>query len=367
MRTGNRIRGSARPGPRQKKNGVPNRKEQPVTPDVSVLLPVYNAAPVIARAVNSIRLQTLDSFELLVVNDGSTDGTSERIDRLAARDERIRPLHRPHRGLIAALNDGLANARAPLIARMDADDVSRPTRLEKQKAFLDERPEIGLAGCRVAYGGDRDSQAGYAAYVDWTNTLLTPGEISLNRFVESPFAHPSVTFRKPLVDEHGPYREGPFPEDYELWLRWLEAGVAMAKLPDPLLVWSDPPGRLSRTHSRYDADAFYRLKAKYLARWLADRNPRHPEVIVWGAGRRTRKRAEHLCTHGIRIAAYVDIDPRKIGQTIHGRPVLSPEAVPPAGSCFVLAYVASRGARDDIRRRLAAQGHVEGEHFLCAA
>src|SRR2546425_6870649 len=101
-------------------------------------------------------------------------------------------------------------------------------------------------------------------------------------------------FRRELLNKHGGYREGDFPEDYELWLRWLDAGVTMAKVPRVLLTWNDAPERLSRTDRRYDVEAFYRCKAFYLARWLKRHVDASRPLLVWGAGRPTRKRAEHL-------------------------------------------------------------------------
>lgn len=310
-------------------------------PSVSVVMPVRNGANTLATAVHSILDQSLPSFELIVVDDGSTDNTAAVATQLADLDSRVRFFPLPPRGIVSALNTGVNTARAPLIARMDADDVALPRRLQRQLAFLDRHPDIGVVGCRVEFGGERGTQAGYAAYVDWTNELLTPKEIAANRFVESPFAHPSVVFRKALINRHGGYRDGNFPEDYELWLRWLERGVRMGKTPENLLVWNDPPDRLSRTHPRYARDAFFRCKAAYLARWLANNNPFHPDVILWGAGRTTRKRAEHLVDCGVRISAYVDIDPRSVGQTVHGRTVLGPDEVP--------------GGRRGIRRLLRSQ------------
>src|SRR6185436_16591977 len=114
-------------------------------------------------------------------------------------------------------------------------------------AFLrtSENRPIGLVGCLVEFGGDRSASEGYALHVDWINALTTPDEIALNRFVESPLAHPSVMFRRELVEKHGGYRAGDFPEDYELWLRWMEAGARMGKVPRVLLTWQDGPGRLS--------------------------------------------------------------------------------------------------------------------------
>lgn len=138
----------------------------------------------------------------------------------------------------------------------------------------------------------------------------------------------------------------------------------MSKVARELVTWNDPPGRLSRVHSRYSVEAFYRCKADYLARWLASYNPHHPEVIVWGAGRTTRKRAEMLLEKGVRIKAYIDIDPRKIGQRIHGRPVWSPQNMPEPQHCFVVSYVGRRGARDEVRANLQGAQYTEGRNFI---
>ncbi len=335
-------------------------------PEVSVVLPVRNGAATIGTAVSGIHAQTLARWELLVVDDGSTDETAAIVQSWVRRDSRIRLLRQPALGLVAALEAGCAAARAPFLARMDADDESMPERLELQAAFLDEHPDIGLAGCLVSFGGKRTTSAGYALHVDWLNTLLTPEAIALNRFVESPLAHPSVMFRRELRERHGGYREGPFPEDYELWLRWLEAGVRMAKVPRPLLVWHDPPRRLSRTDARYDPEAFFVVKAGYLAH-AVELIRRGRQVWVWGAGRPTRRRAEHLVGHGIRISGYIDIDPKKAGRVLAGRTVVLPESMPGPERAVVLGYVGKRGARELTRHQLEFRGYREGIDFWMGA
>lgn len=336
---------------------------------VAVILPVFNAAGTLERSLKSLCRQSYTDIRIVAVDDGSTDGSGDLLENWARRDSRIVVIHHEHnRGISCALNRGLDEvADLSCTARMDADDWSHPDRLRRQVEYLDRHPDVGVLGTRVAFGGDRCAQRGYAAYVDWTNELLRPDEIALNRFVESPFAHPSVIFRTSLVKRFGGYRDGPFPEDYELWLRWMEAGIRMAKLPDVLLTWNDPPDRLSRTHARYARRAFYRCKAEYLAHWLARHNPFAPDVVVWGAGRETRKRADFLRDHGIRITHYVDVDPRRIGQCIHGRLVWSEDDLPEPGNCFVVSYVGRRGARDGIRCRLSARGYIEGRDFIMAA
>jgi cellulose synthase/poly-beta-1,6-N-acetylglucosamine synthase-like glycosyltransferase len=267
---------------------------------------------------------------------------------------------------VPALHAGLATARGELIARMDADDVAHPERLTAQCAFLDSEPALGLVGSLVDFGGDGAAQAGYALHVAWLNQLVTPEAIALNRFVESPLAHPSVMFRRELPIHHGSYRTGDFPEDYELWLRWLDAGVRMAKVPRVLLTWHDAPTRLSRSDSRYSPEAFFRTKAPWIARELARTAPDRP-LWIWGAGRPTRQRARELELHGRRIAGYVDIDPKKATPALggHGPAVVAPERIPP--EAFVLGYVSSRGARELIRAALVTSGRIEGRDFLMCA
>jgi glycosyltransferase involved in cell wall biosynthesis len=335
-------------------------------PRVSIVLPVFNAAATVVRAIESIRAQTFGDWELVVIDDGSTDSSLEILRRAEFADTRIRVITRTHEGIVAALTAGIEATTGGLIARMDADDESLPDRIGEQVALLDANSGIGVAGCLVEFGGDRAASAGYALHVDWINGLVSPEQIALNRFVESPLAHPSVMFRRELVVQLGGYRDGEFPEDYDLWLRWMDAGVRIAKVPHTLLRWNDPPSRLSRTDERYADEAFFRMKAEWIARELARRRANR-DVWVWGAGRHTRERAAYLRTHGVTVRGYIDVDPKKTGKLVGGVPVVPPEAVPPPAQAFVLGFVSTRGARELHRVRLSAAGYVEGRDFLMCA
>ena len=332
---------------------------------VQIVMPVYNAAGTLPRALDSLQAQTFQKWECIVVDDGSIDDSPAILKHYQNRDKRFRVVSKQHAGIVQALNTGLDRCSAPFVARMDADDESLPRRLEQQLALLDSHPGIGVASCLVKHGQTHKTQRGYNLYVEWTNAIITPEAHYLNRFIESPLAHPTVMFRGELIERSGGYREHPcWPEDYELWLRWMQAGVTFAKVPEILYHWTDYPERLSRTDQRYSTEAFYACKTAYLAKGpLA-----HATTVgIWGAGRITRKRAALLESYGYTIQFYVDIDPDKIGRQVCGVPVLAPETLAQMPDIPLLAYVGSRGAREAIRRRLKDTRYIEGVNFWCVA
>jgi glycosyltransferase involved in cell wall biosynthesis len=331
------------------------------SPLISVLMPCYNAEDTLDEALASLKRQTLTDFELIAVNDGSTDGTLQILENWSADEPRLHIHNHPHRGIIHALNSGLKACRARYIARMDSDDRSTPERLEKQFSFLEANPEASLVACQVAgfpAGGVRE---GFQIYMDWQNSLLSDVDIRREIFIESPFAHPSVTIRRDWMEQVGGYQENGWAEDYDLWLRLYLAGAHFVKLPEILLEWREHPDRLTRTDARYSLENFLRAKANYLVRGpLANRDA----VFLWGAGMIGRRLSKHLLRHNLPLAAFIDIDPRKIGRTRRGLPILAPEELLTWWEGYqqpaLLAGVGARGARAIIRERLTHIGLREG-------
>lgn len=334
-------------------------------PLVSVVMPFRDSAATLDRAIASLVGQTLPEWELLAIDDHSTDAGQAVVARWASREPRIRLIRGELPGLVPSLDLGCRLARGEFIARLDADDECLPRRLARQAALLRASPEVGVVGSLVEFGGESVAAGGYAHHVAWTNTLLDHDSIVLNRFIDSPLPHPSVMFRRNLLDLGG-YRDGDFPEDHELWLRWIDAGVRFAKVPEVLLRWNDPPDRLSRRDPRYSIEATSRLRARHLAIDL-ERRDEHRPVWLWGAGRVTRRRFDALADHGIQIAGFIDIDPNRIGQSSLGRAVVGPDRLPPIDESFVISGVGVRGAREGIRGMLLASGRREGRDFLIAS
>lgn len=325
---------------------------------VSVLIPVYNAASWLEDCITSVLDQSFQNWECVLVDDGSTDHSREIIKKFT--DPRIVLLSRPHQGIVSVLEYGLSHCRYPFIARMDADDRMPPDRLKLQLEYLQAHPETGLVSGRVELFSELPDARGYALYVDWINRQNSYADILLRRFVESPFAHPSVMFRAELRKLYGGYREGDFPEDYALWLHWLEAGVKMEKLPDTVLYWRDHGNRLSRTHSQYSPDAFRALKAEYLARHIKSMSPSR-QIWVWGRGKMARRFIRFLEAHGIHIAGIVEVDPAKTGGNIIHYKTLGK----PSGR-FLLSLVSNQGAGAEVSRYLNESGWTEGVDYILA-
>jgi len=215
-----------------------------MAPAVSVLMPVYNARRYLALALDSILGQTFEDFELVIVDDGSTDGSSAILRDYETRDSRIRILARPNTGIVGALNDGLALCQAENLARMDADDISRPQRFERQVQALANNPEVVLVGARVMLI-DPDG----SPIREWIDQLSHDqiDEAHLNR--GWPVVHPSVMMRRSLVTQLGGYRKQyETLEDLDLFLRLAEHGK-LINLPEVLLDYRQHFSSICHTRS----------------------------------------------------------------------------------------------------------------------
>jgi hypothetical protein len=213
-------------------------------PTVSVVLPVHNGEPYLAEAIDSILGQTFGDFELIAVDDASTDNSRRRLDDAAARDSRVCVVDGADRGLVGALNLGLSLARGEFIARMDADDISQPDRFARQVSFLRENPDIAVVGSAITLidaGGAVVREISYpSAPADVDRFLMEVG---------SALAHPAVMARRTAMLTVGGYRKlFQHCEDYDLWLRMAERYL-LANLPDRLLRYRQHGSKASLRHA----------------------------------------------------------------------------------------------------------------------
>jgi len=332
-------------------------------PRISILMPVRNEATYLPAALSSLARQTLCTWELVVVDDGSSDSTPDILAAAARDDERIRVIRREGGGLVAALNSGLEACRAPLMARMDGDDICHPRRLELQAAFLDTHADTGLLACNFRHFPRTTLKQGMLSYETWQNTLESHDLIMRDRFIESPFVHPSIMARRALIVKTGGYRNCGWAEDYDLWLRLAQTGTRFARLSLPLFFWRDHPGRATRTMCEYSASAFRACKLHYLRQgFLRDER----SVIIAGAGLEGRAWQRLLAGNGITVSSWVDVDPRKIGRTLHGAPVTGTEQLLTRQGKILVA-IGVRGAREQFRELVQPLSLKEGLDFICVA
>ena len=330
---------------------------------VSVLLPIWNAAATFTACLRSIQRQTETRFECIIVDDGSVDGSLEIARAWAQRDPRFRLHALPHRGLVSALRAGVVQCRAPAIARMDGDDLMHRDRLAAQLSLLESQPALAAVGSHVRCFPREALGPGMRRYERWLAEIDTPARVRTEAFVECPVAHPTLMLRAEVLSAF-PYRDRGWPEDYDLILRILEAGHEVGVVPRRLLAWRHTPDRLSRRSGAYSDARFTACKAHFLARSFLAKRERY---VLWGYGGTGRALHRELRERGKRPSAIVEVNPRRIGQTIHGAPVIPPEKLPARGGDPLVVSVAGTEARRLIRNELARAQYREGLDYVCAA
>ena len=321
---------------------------------MSVLVPVRDGEAHLDEALRSLAEQTHEDLEVVVVDDGSRDASGDIAREWALRDRRFRVLHQEPLGFVGASVRACAEARGRYIAAIGADDVARPRRLEVQLAAVEQE---GLDACGGGVTYFPHATDGLRRYERWLNSLTTVEAARRDVFVECPIGHPALFARADAVA----YRFVDWPEDYDLVLRLWAAGGRFRNVEEPVLDWRDHPARLARTDPRYSVTAFARCKVHYLHRHLLRGRP----AVVWGAGPVGKLHARVLLDGGVEVAAFVDVDERKIGKRVYGIPVVSHTDGPRDG--VVLGAVAGEPGRRRLRELAREQGRCEGDDFVAVA
>ena len=255
-------------------------------PVVSVVMPVYNAEAYIGEALESMIRQTFRAFELIAVDDGSTDESAAILERYQRRDPRLTILRLDHGGIVAALNAGIERSAGAFVARMDADDIALPRRLERQVSFMRRHPEIGVCGCWLRSIGEGPAHE--------FRYETRHGEIVASLVFDSPMPHPASVFRTDVLRApEGRYRDDyPNTEDYDLWTR-LSTMTRLANIPRVMYLYRQYPAQVTRSRPNHQRE-FRRMHLARLgivpteseaalhdaiARWTFPRDPATLERI----------------------------------------------------------------------------------------
>ncbi len=329
-------------------------------PLVSVVLPVRNGGLYLDEAVASILNQTVENLELILVDDHSTD---EAVSRLDKSDSRLKVFRSNGQGVVDAFNTGFTHCQAGFIARMDADDISLPGRLQCQLDYLDRHPDVDIAGSCVEIFSETGIQGGLERYQSWLNSVREPEQVHNQIFIESPLPNPGVMFRRAALQQLQAYRNNEWPEDYDLFLRADAAGLKMGK-PEPVLLrWREHETRLTHTDPIYKREQFMRAKTHF----LVQHRLKGQSVIIWGAGPTGRLMFDLIIAEGGKVEGFIEVHPRRIGGQKRGLPVWSLDKVEDLGATMLLVAVGAAGAREEIAAFLQAHNKVEGQDYLFVA
>lgn len=322
-------------------------------------------AQTLSAAVQSVLGELADTDELIIVDDQSSDGTGDVAEGLARSDGRVRVLRGPGEGIARALNTGLAACTGKYVARMDADDISMEGRIRQSVSALEADARLAAVGTQVEiFRDDQPVSPNMQAYSAWLNSLTTPDRVFHDRYVESPLCHPSATIRRDALLDAGSFLDGPFPEDYALWLELLRRGHRLTNLPATLFRWRDHAARATRTDERYDQKRHLELKASYLAQ---EPFLQSGECAILGAGKTGLALSRALAEHGVRTSFFIDVSPKKVGTRVQGVTVFGHDALKGPNGVHLLAAVGSKGGRAELRALLTERGYVEGRDFTCCA
>ena len=339
------------------------------SPLISVVMPVYNAGVYLAEAVASILNQQDVSLELILVNDHSSDDAIQNLAEELIKDCRLKIISSDGYGVVAAMKAGFAHTQGIYIARMDADDIALPNRLSQQLHYLQQHPEIGIAGAQIKIISDSNVAEGFSLYEKWLNELCFPEDIERELFIESPIPNPTAFFRREVYETLNGYQDPEWAEDYDMWLRAHALGIKMGKPKGILLHWRDHEKRLTHCDNRYNNKLFMKAKAYYLSR---SHHLKHRKAIIWGTGPTGVYIYDILNQHNVEVEAFLEIDPRRIGGVKRGLPVLHFSDVNHHtgnryNTLLIIGAVGARGARAEMRQALLDMGKEEGIDFLFAA
>lgn len=323
-------------------------------PAVSVVVPVFNAADTIVRALRSILDQSFRDLEVIVVDDGSRDESVSLVRRLP--DARLRSVQIPHQGVAFAANLGTKLAEAPVIARMDADDVAYPQKLEKQLQLLQDN-DLDVVGSKVRITSDTNGNCdSMRRYERWINEeTMDDEQIRALRFVEFPLVNPTIMARRTYFELQ--FSDNSFPEDYDLMLRAAAQGARFGKVDEVLFDWTDHPGRLTRVDSRYSLAAFMSCRRRHL---LDGPLLNVSEVDVWGVGQTGKPWIRWLQANRINVRRAFDVNRRKVNTTIHGVAVAHPSELPQADGTPLIIAVGAEDARQVILPQVVSRGYKSG-------
>ncbi len=316
-------------------------------------MPVKNPGNFLVECLDSILNQTLSNWELLAVNDHSSDNSLDILNRYAHQDDRIHVFNNEGEGIIAALRTARSHALADHITRMDSDDVMLPDKLScLNDLLLKNGREHVAVGC-VAYFSADNLGDGYKKYALWLNHLTRTGNNYSDIYKECVIPSPCWMIHREDLEACGGFSSDIYPEDYDLCFRFYKAGFKIAGTPKILHKWRDYPHRTSRTHEHYADNRFLELKLKYFLE--LDYNS-DLDLVVWGAGKKGKWIAKELISQSVDFT-WISNNKNKIGHAINGQIIQGPDKIKDLSLAQVIVAVANPREQNELITHLGSFGN----------
>lgn len=327
---------------------------------VSIIIPFKNTADFLPECLDSIVNQTYIDWEVLAVNDHSTDTSLELLSSYSQRDKRIKVFQNNGNGIIPALQTAFAQSSGGFVTRMDSDDIMEPNRLEVMINSLIEYGKGHVAVGKVKYFSNRGISNGYQRYEEWLNQLTSTGNNFEEIYKECVIPSPCwMTYRADFEKCEG-FEPKRYPEDYDLTFRFYEHGFKIIPCKQVLHLWRDYDTRTSRTHEHYAQNYFLDIKLHYFLKLDYDKNR---PLVVWGAGFKGKKIAKGLKKQGLDFIWLCD-NPKKIGKKIYAKELVHFEALQSLKNPQSIITVANENAQHEIRSYFSELGQLPMQDYF---
>lgn len=330
---------------------------------ISILMPVFNTEPYLRQCLDSIIQQSFTAWELIAVDDFSTDGSTRILKNYSCREPRIRYMRNDSKGIIYALEKAYHSCRGDIIHRMDSDDIMPIDKLEILYKVLTQNGRGSVATGKVRYFSDEwEVKRGFRDYADWINQHIEQNTIFEEIFMECPVASPAWMMYRKDLEAIGGITDDRYPEDYDLVFRMFIHGISPFGTSQIVHLWRDWSDRASRTKNEYSDQLFFDLKLHY---FLQNKYQKNRSFVLWGAGPKGKNLYRRLKQRGLSVI-WVTENSNKIGHNIYGTVLLDPKEAPLQSAQVIVAVSQPEGKRN-IRQKMMLSGKRINEDlfFFC--
>lgn len=326
---------------------------------ISILLPVKNTSAYLEECLISIVNQDISDWELLAVDDHSTDQSFEILIKYANLDKRIKVYKNNGKGIIAALRYGYSHSKGAYITRMDSDDIMVPNKLRTLRMAIDQSSGNALALGLVEYFSQDTLGEGYKKYAEWLNELTSSLSNFQDIYKECSIPSPCWMVMRSTLDNCSAFSPDVYPEDYDLAFRFKKAGLKIASVNEVIHRWRDYASRTSRTDDNYSDNRFTALKVRHFVDQDYDSTK---TLYLWGAGNKGKAIAKHLVNDSIPFH-WMCNNPKKIGKDIYGITLDNATMIHKAKTGQCIIAISSPKDQIDIKTMKAELPDLDYFHF----